>query len=81
MKEVGKWIKYAEVRPCYYGGLVSDHNYKYCQKFNQDNGKYIIELKEAVGNLEITLKGLVDSFEIEKLFLTQKHLKKYEKHI
>ena len=30
MKEVSKWVKYAEVRPCTYGGLVSDHNYKYC---------------------------------------------------
>ena len=30
MKEVRKWIKYAEVRPCSYGGLVSDHNFKYC---------------------------------------------------
>lgn len=44
MKEVKKWIKYAEVRPVNYGGLVSDHNYKYCQKFNQDSKKYLQEL-------------------------------------
>lgn len=80
MKEVGKWIKYAEVRPCYYGGLVSDHNYKYCSKYSADSQKFIQDLKEAVTQLEQTFRGLVDSFEIERLFLPQKLLHKYQKH-
>lgn len=34
LKEAKKWIKFAEVRPCTYNGLVNDHNYKYCTKYN-----------------------------------------------
>lgn len=79
LKEVGKWVKYGEVRPCTYGGLVSDHNYKYCQRFNQDSKKYLEELKKAIVDLEGVLKELQDTYEIDRLFLPQKALSHYEK--
>ena len=46
LKEVGKWIKYAEVRKCSYSGLVSDHNFKFAKRFNAKPDTYITDLKE-----------------------------------
>ena len=40
------------MRPCTYSGLVSDHNYKYCNKFNTEKGSYLANLKEAAVELE-----------------------------
>lgn len=30
LEECKKWIKYAEVRPASYNGLVTDHNHSWC---------------------------------------------------
>ena len=76
MKECKKWIKMAVVRPCTYSGLVSDHNYKYCNKFNADKEAYLKSLKEAVVELEDSLKGLVQSRTIQSIFISKRTLKK-----
>ncbi len=56
LKEAGKWVKMASVRPCTYGGLVSDHNYKYSNRFNTHPMKYVKELTTALKDLEEALK-------------------------
>ena len=66
----------AEVRKCTYTGLVSDHNHKYCSRFNADSNAYINDLKEATKELEIVIKELVDSREIRTIFMSEKSLKK-----
>ena len=80
LKECKKWVKYAEVRPCSYSGLVSDHNHKYCTRFNANPKNYINDLKAAIKDLEVCLKELVQNNEISKIFsTTTKSLSKKKK--
>ena len=61
LKECGQWVKMAEVRPCAYTGLVSDHNHKYASRFSANNKNYLADLKAAIVELEDALKELVAS--------------------
>lgn len=72
LKECAKWVKYAEVRPCTYGGLITDHNHKYASKFSGNPKAYITDLKAAIIELEKTLKELVISVDPKTIFANKK---------
>lgn len=75
LSEVGSWIKMAEVRPCNYSGLVSDHNHKYASTYNANRAAYITDLKEEIKKLETALKELVLNNEIETVFAPKRNEK------
>jgi ubiquitin-activating enzyme E1 len=72
IKEVSKWVKFAEVRPCTYNGLVSDHNNKYASRFSANTKTYVTELKAAIADLEKTLKQLVETSDPHHIFANKR---------
>lgn len=74
LKEVGRWVKFAEIRPCTYSGLVSDHNNKYASRFSSNNKTYLTELKTAISDLEKALKQLVEASDPHHIFAAKRLL-------
>jgi len=64
LKEVHKWIEYAETHEASYEGLVYDHNSEWCNKFKQSKTRYKEMLQEIVKELEKTLDALEPPQEI-----------------
>lgn len=58
MKEVKKWIKYAEVREANYTGLINDHNRNWCDSFKKSKTAYLEMLKTAINDLETELNSI-----------------------
>lgn len=74
LAECSRWVKMAEVRPASYSGLVSDHNHKYASRFSNNNKNYVSDLKDAITELEKTLKELVQSHNPQHIFSSKKAL-------
>ena len=58
MNEVGHWIKLSEKNEADYNGLVSSHNWSWCDKFKKTKDAYRNALKEIVDELDKQLKAL-----------------------
>eukprot|EP01022_Parablepharisma_sp_SALTPOND_P020985 TRINITY_DN395_c0_g1_i1.p1 TRINITY_DN395_c0_g1~~TRINITY_DN395_c0_g1_i1.p1 ORF type:complete len:5656 (-),score=802.26 TRINITY_DN395_c0_g1_i1:1614-18581(-) len=58
LKEVHKWIEYADAHEASYDGLVYDHNSEWCNKFKQSKTRYKEMLTEIVKELEQLLNAL-----------------------
>ena len=57
MSEVKEWLQLATDNKASYASLVECHNHSWCTKF-KDEGKYKSMLKDIIGTLETTFKGL-----------------------
>ena len=58
MREVNKWIRYAEKRKAAYTHLVKDHNNIICQEFSKSPTRYLEMLKTAKKDLEKLLNSI-----------------------
>lgn len=78
LKDCRAWIEEAKTHEALYTGLVSDHNYNWCNKF-KNKGTYEKMLKEIVDELEIELNKLPEPSG-QDLLPTQKRTKKKKHH-
>jgi len=58
LKEVNKWIKYAQKRKASYTHLVKDHNSKLCAEFSKSPNRYLMKLKEVKNELKLLLDSI-----------------------
>lgn len=58
LEECQRWLKLAEKREASYNGLVSDHNYNWCNTFKKSKTEYKTMLEKAVKELEVELNKL-----------------------
>ena len=58
MLECKKWQKLADKREASYTGLISDHNYNWCNTFKKTKPEYQTMLDKAIKELEAELNQL-----------------------
>lgn len=58
MHECKKWQKLAEKREASYTGLISDHNYNWCNTFKKSKTEYQTMLDKSIKELELEINKL-----------------------
>ena len=81
MQECKKWQKLAEKREASYTGLISDHNYNWCNTFKKSKTEYQTMLNKIIQELQTEMNKLPPptSHDFEKEKSPKKPVAKEEK--
>lgn len=60
MTEVTQWLDFEPEHKPVYASLVQDHNSKWCQEFTKEENAFKKMMKEAIIELDKTLKGITE---------------------